>query len=291
MKRISNVHVLIVSFVLLINYSCKKTLEPADADRSNNQTDTTSALLQVIPFPLKPVLNCDYAPNYGDSVLFPQPASAGAPDVYPVNNQGIKGTYISWPAGLDLNAQTGAINLNTSQSGQRYSIAFVHENATDTCISQLIVGGAAYMDSIYLLPQSGKTAVPYFNANPNTPNPCQNNQGPGCKFDYNNSAAWQGIVVDHNTGFIDLEKTMQHNPFGIFPRNGTTILTTIHYQLNDNSNMAPQQIQVKLIYYFSRSDIPDNLISIIQNRARGITQDNGDGPPTKPPIIIITRTK
>lgn len=291
MKRIANVHVLIVSFLLLINYSCKKTLEPVESERPGNQTDTLSAQLPATPFPTQPVLNCDYAPNYGDSVLFSKAGTAGAQFVYPVNNQGTKGTYLSWPAGLDLNAQTGAINLSSSQTGQRYSIAFVHENAADTCMSQLIMAGAAYMDSIYVLPESPQTVVPYFNANPNTANPCQNNQGNGCRFDYTNSAKWQGVEVDHKTGYIDLEKTMQHSPFGIFPKNGATILTTIHYQLDDQSNGAPQQIQVKLMYYFSRSDIPDNIISIIQNRVRGITQDNGDGPPTKPPIIIITRTK
>ncbi len=291
MKRIANVHVLIVSFLLLINYSCKKTLDPVQSERPVNQTDTLSALLPAIPFPVKLVPDCDYAPNYGDSVLFPEAGSAGNHIAYPVNNQGVKGTYLSWPEGLSMDAQTGAINLSSSQSGQRYSIAFVHDNATDTCISQLIIGGAGYMDSIYIVSESPKTVLPYFNANPSTPNPCLSNQGSGCKFDYNNAARWQGVAVDRKTGYIDLEKTLQHSAFGIFPKNGTTVLTTIQYQLNDQSNGAPQQIQVKLIYYFSRSDVPDNIISTIQKRARGITQDNGDGPPTKPPIIIITRTK
>jgi hypothetical protein len=101
----------------------------------------------------------------------------------------------------------------------------------------------------------------------------------------------KGIEVDHKLGFIDLEKTMSHFPFGLYPKNGSTILTTIHYQLSDQSNGAPEQIQVKLIYYYSRSDIPNDIVSLIQKRVNGITSDNGDGNPTKPPIIIITRTK
>jgi hypothetical protein len=292
MKRIANAPVLIVSIVLLINFSCKKTIEPADSDRTTHQTDSTAVLTGDVPYPVKPVLDCNYAPNYGDSVLFSQPGSAGDVYVHPVNNQGIKGTYLSWPVGLDLDAQTGAIDVTRSESGQRFSIAFVHEGSADTCMSNLIVGGAAYMDSIYQLSQSSKTAVPYFNANPNTPNPCLNNSGTGCRFDYNEVAERQGIEVDYKTGYIDLARTMLHYPFGFFPKNGATVLTTIQYQLDDNSNQAPQQIQIKLIYYNSRSDVPDNLISIIKNRVGGIinTQVTGDGP-TKPPIIIITRNK
>lgn len=70
------------------------------------------------------------------------------------------------------------------------------------------------------------------------------------------------------------------------------MLTTIQYQLDDNGNPAPQQIQIKLIYYNSKSDIPASLISLIQKRVTSIinTQVTSDSP-TKPPIIIITRTK
>jgi hypothetical protein len=293
MKRIVNVPVLIVSIVLFINFSCKKTIGPAELSRTDNQTDSTSTLNNGVPYPVNASLNCDKAPDYGDSVFVARSGSAGDLFANPVNNKGIKGTYFSWPLGLDLDAQTGTINISRSVSGQRYSVAFVQEGSADTCMTKLIVGGASYMDSVYLLSQSSTTSLPYFNANPNTPNPCQDKQGSGCRFDYNDYARRQGIVVDDKTGFIDLKRTMQHNPFGIFPVNGATILTTIHYQLSDNSGLAPLQTQVKLIYYNSRSDVPDNLLSLIQKRVTGIinTRVDGDGPQTKPPIIIITRTK
>jgi hypothetical protein len=291
MKRIVNVYVLIVSIGLLISFSCRKTIDPAESTRTNNQTDTTTALNNAFTPPVKPDLNCDFAPNYGDSVLYSQAGASGDLYMNPVNNQGLKGTYLSWPAGLELDAQTGAIDVTRSVSGQRYSVAFVHEGSSDTCVSKLIVGGASFMDSIYALSLSSKTAVPYFNANPNTPNPCLNSTS--CRFDYNDYAKRQGIEIDYRTGYIDLKRTMQHNPFGYFPVNGATVLTTIQYQLNLNSNQAPQQIQVKLIYYNSRSEVPDNLTSLIQKRVSDVvnTEVDGDGQPTKPPIIIITRNK
>ena len=287
MKRIVNVVVLIVSF-LLINSSCKKALEPAETVNTINQTDSLTTPLSEIPFPVNPFFNCDFTPEYGDSVLFVKTGISGDQYAYPVNSSIPKGTFLSWPGGLDIDAHTGAINLSNSQTGQRFSIGFIPDNSTDTCVSHLVIGGASYMDSIYLLSASHKSALPYFNANTIAPNPCASG---GCLFDYTNSAKLQGITVDPKMGFIDLEKTMSHNPFGLIPFDGATIYTTIHYQLNDQSNGAPEQIQVKLIYYYSRSNIPGSLISLIQNRVIGITSDNGDGVPTRPPIIIITRVK
>jgi hypothetical protein len=287
MKRIVNVSVLIVSFLLI--YSCKKTLEPVESASQINHNDSLSTPLSEIPFPVNPFYNCDYKPDYGDSVLFVKKGNPGDQYAYPANNNNLKGTFLSWPDGLDLDAHTGAINLTNSQTGQRFSIGFIPEHSTDTCISHLVIGGASYMDSIYLLSASHKSALPYFNANSNTPNPCAS--GTGCLFDYTYSARLQGIVIDPKMGFIDLEKTMAHNPFGLLPKDGATILTTIHYQLNDQSNGTPERIQIKLIYYYSRSNIPGSIISLIQKRVSGITSDNGDGVPTKPPIIIITRTK
>jgi hypothetical protein len=107
-----------------------------------------------------------------------------------------------------MDPNTGAINLTKSETGERYSVAFVKSGTTDTCLTQLIVGGAAYMDSIYVLSQSDTTSRPYFNANPNTPSPCQGSSGPGpgCQFVYNNAAQNQGSI-DQNTGYIDLKRT------------------------------------------------------------------------------------
>ena len=289
MKRIVNASVLIVSSLLI--YSCKKTLEPVESVSAVNQNDSSTSPLSETPFPTNPFFNCEYKPDYGDSVLFVRTGTSGDQYAYPVNSNGLKGTYLSWPNGLDLDAHTGVINLTTSKTGQRFSIGFVYENSKDTCMSHLVIGGASYADSIYLLSASHKSALPYFNANPNTPNPCASNLGTGCLFDYTYSARLQGIVVDPKMGFIDLEKTMSHNPFGLLPKDGATVLTTIHYQLNDQSNGTPEQMQIKLMYYYSRSNIPGSIISLIQKRASGMTSDNGDGIPTKPPIIIITRTK
>src|SRR5450631_3874722 len=256
---------LILLLTLICVTACKKSLDqPSPVTGGNNQHDTTLSV-PVIPYPLAPLQECNYAPDYGDSIVFTQPAS-GDFYVYPQNNQGLQGTYLSWPDGLNMNSKTGAIDLTQSETGQRYSVAFVRNGTTDTCLSQLIVSGAAYMDSVYVLSVSDTTAKPYFNANPYGIAPCQGNQGQGCQFDYNNFAHNQGIEIDQKTGFIDLQQTMKQSPFGLLPVNGTTVYTTIYYKLNDNSNYAPQKIQLKLVYYNHKSDVPSETLLTLTDK-------------------------
>lgn len=284
------------SLILLIAISCtvacKKSVDQSSpiVTNGNVQRDTTSAA-PVIPYPEVPAPECSTAPFYGDSIVYPQPATTGDFYVYAQNNQGIDGTYLSWPVGLNLNSKTGAIDLTQSETGQRYSVAFVKTGTTDTCMSSLIVAGAAYMDSVYVMSQNQTTAEPYFNANPLAPSPCQTNNGQGCQFDYNNAAKNQGIVIDQHTGFIDLQQTMKKSLFGLLPINGTTVYTTIYYKLSDNSNNAAQKIQLQMVYYNHKSDIPPGLLANITNSLintlEGLLISKSASP--RPPIIIIVR--
>jgi hypothetical protein len=285
------------SMILLLSVlcaiACKKTAElPTNpAPSGNNQKDTALAVTPVVPYPITPTPECEYAPNYGDSIVYPEPTTSGDYYVFPQNNLGISGTYLSWPEGLVLDSKSGAIDLTQSETGARYSVAFVKSGTTDTCMSQLIVAGAAYMDSVYVLSQSDSTSKPYFNADPNAPPVCVGNQGQGCKFDYNNFAHNQGIEVDQKTGFIDLQKTMQNHAFGLIPLNGATLLTTIYYQLNDNSNFANQKIQLKMMYYNRKSDIPSGtLVTVADNIFNTLNYLLlSKGPKPRPPLIIIVR--
>jgi hypothetical protein len=289
---------IVLLLAVICAISCKKEAEPVVSNQPSNQPpnqlydSTQNNEVLAIPYPTTIPPECDYAPDYGDSIVFTQPSGSG--DVYanPVNNQGIEGTYLSWPDGLVMNANTGSINLTKSQTGQRYDIAFVKNGTTDTCLSSLIVGGAAYMDSVYVLSESNITAKPYFNANPYGPPVCAGTQGQGCKFDYNNFAHDQGIEVDQNTGYIDLQKTMQQSLFGILPINGTTVYTTIYYQLNDASNFASQSIQLEMIFYNHKSDIPAGLLATVTNRLWNTLTDLliSRKSATRPPLIIIVRS-
>ncbi len=277
--------------MLFFSFACKKSFETPNQNSSIIPPADSTLATVAVPYPLSPTQECDFAPNYGDTVVYPEPTTNGDYYVYPQNNQGTQGTYLSWPGGLSLNPNTGAIDLTKSQTGERYSIAFVKKGTTDTCLSELIVAGAAYMDSVYVLSQSDTTSIPYYNANPFGPQPCTGNQGQGCQFDYNNFAHNQGIEIDQKTGFIDLQKTMQKSPFGILPIDGTTVYTTIYYKLNDNSNYAPQSIQLQMVYYNHRSSIPTGILASVTNKLINTLGDLllSKGPSPRPPLILIVR--
>ncbi len=291
MKRTLLPGLLILLFLILLLFACKKSVDTISPILLAHQ-DSTRILSQV-PYPLSALEECSNAPNYGDSIVFVQPTGAGDYYIYPQGNQGIAGTYLSWPQGLNMDQKTGIIDLTSSETGQRFSVGFVKAGTTDTCMSQLIVGGAAYMDSVYVLSQSDTTSIPYFNADPYQPSPCTGNGGPGkgCQFDYNDYAKKQGIIIDKKTGYIDLKKTTAKINFNTLI-NGQSLITNIYYKLNDKSNNAPQMIQVKLMYYVHKSDIPANILAQVSQNLYNTLNDLliSKGPSARPPLIVIVRS-
>lgn len=298
---------LYILLLLVCTYSCQKNL-PVAANLNPNlrplrATDSTilTDSVQAPPFPFQLFNNfavggsqpgCPVLPLYGDTLIYPQP-TAGDDIVLPVNSPG-PGKYFSWPAGMVLDPNTGAIDLTRSQSGMRYAIGYVPAGTTDTCISQLIVAGAAYMDSLYLMGTNDTLAAPYFNANGQLWNVCST---PGaCSFDYNGSAAKKGLVVDPGTGAIQILPTIQGKGamkglFGSVPQNGSTAVINIAYQINDGSHNAPQQIMVKIEYYDNIAMVPSGQLNIMAAQTFNAENDrllNTTRNP-RPPVIIIVR--
>jgi hypothetical protein len=87
---------------------------------------------------------------------------------------------------------------------------------------------------------------------------------------------------------------MKNSLFNLLPIDGTTINTTVYYKLDDNSNSAPQQISVKLMFYNRKSDIPPSLLASITNKLVTTLEnllmlDKSGAAAPRPPLIIITR--
>jgi hypothetical protein len=296
MKKSICINILAVLLFLISIQACKKSVDSNKAPG----TDTTSVV--IVPFPQIMQTNCPGAPNYGDSIIYLQPAT-GNYIVKPINNPDT-GKYFSWPAGLDINPNTGAINVSKSEGGVRYNIGYVKKGTTDTCMQTMILAGVSYPDSIYVLANNEQYARPYFNSDPNLVSICSGSGVPGggitCMFDINGQVTRQHIAIDRNTGVIDLKNTLNQGAFGLFPLNGATVESTISYKLNDNSNMAMQHIPVKFIYYNKKSDVPPDLLNSLKDKLNKIlnklllinllgsaSQSNSGNP--RPPIIIITR--
>ena len=269
--------------------------KPADSTKSDTVT------VPPPPFPQHTANNdsssgaqapsCPALLIYGDTIVFPQP-TASDDIIKPVNNPGA-GKYFSWPVGMVLDQNTGAIDLTQSQTGMRYIMGFVPAGTKDTCLSTLIIGGAAYFDSVYVFADSQTMASPYFEANPYLPSPCANG---GCTFDVTGSAAAQKVIVNKTTGVIDLQKTLNGTgllggAFGLLPVSGSSITTTIYYKINYGSNNALQQIQVQLMYYDKKSLIGAGLLGGLINKVNNVFSGNIISTSTnpRPPLVIMTR--
>ncbi len=257
------------------------------------QHKTDSQTVQTVPYPQAPVTGCSYAPDYGDSIIYLQPTNGPDYIVNTVNNPGA-GKFFSWPGGMVIDSLTGAINVTKSQTGQKYDIGFVKTGTTDTCLKSLIIAGAAYMDSVYVLSNNEKLALPYFNANPYLLSVCTGN-GPGCQFASSNAK----VIVNPTTGIIDLQKTLDGTggilnlggAFGLLPLDGATAPATIYYRLNDNSNNALQHIDVTFMYYTYKSQIGQGLLTNLLTKLTNVLTGNliSKSANPRPPVIIITR--
>jgi hypothetical protein len=284
--------------LLFVFVGCNK------ANRSVNDTETNTDPLVDSPANGNVVLagpnQCPNSPSYGDSVVYLQPVN-GQYMITPVNNSGISGTYFSWPEGLSLNKNTGTINVSKSETGERYLVGFVKNGTHDTCVSQLILGGITYIDSIYVIGNNDTLAKPIFNANPllapicdasdDTDYPDNNSNGNNtCSFDNNvpgQKANDQKLRVRTTSGIINLKKSLADGLFGPNVRNGDTRTINIFYSLNDNSKKAQQQISVKVMYYDKVSNIPATLQSEVQIKRANMMNYRIINERPRPPLLII----
>jgi hypothetical protein len=279
--------------LLLVVVACNKA-DHSDADTAEIPVDANTLLTRIN--------QCTNAPDYGDSIIYLQPVN-GQYTVSPINNNGVQGTYLSWPEGLNMNPNTGVINVSKSETGVRYLVGFVKNGTTDTCVSQLILGGATYLDSIYVISENDTLARPIFNADPNLASACDAsddsdypgnngnvNGNPKCSFDDNspgNKANDQKLRVRTQSGIINLKKSLADGVFGPHPRNGDTKSIQILYSLNDDSKKAQQQITVKLMYYDKASNVPTTLKNEVQTKRLSMMSYNIVNGKPRPPLLII----
>ncbi len=305
MKKYLQVYVLVLlsatGFI-----TCKKTVEKDNTGFASNiggTPDSNTLILSTgdttVAYPKRRITNCPGGPDYGDSVIFVQPSSSDY--IIVPRNQPAPGTYFAWPGGMVIDKHTGSINVTKSEMGLRYNIGYVKEGTTDTCVQTIILAGASYADSIYVISNNERYATPYFNADPALTSICSNSGqgGKSCEFDVTDQLGKKSIKIDKKTGVIDLTNTLK-SAFGPLPVNGATVTTTMSYTLNDKSNLATEQITLQLIYYNKKSDVPASLLATVTDKLNkiqngsllvnvpGSGQQLRNGNP-RPPIIIVTR--
>jgi hypothetical protein len=222
---------------------------------SKSLTHTVSDPFSPAALPSTSVFTTDPAlsPSYGDSVLFVQGASRSAYLFRPVN--GLQnGTYVSWPKGLAIDPVTGEIDVLQSEPGARYNVGFVNGATGDTAYRQIILAGITYPDGIYDVGSSQTRLQPYFNADASAPGVASS------VFDESGLAGSRNLVVDNQTGAIDLKASLEQGLFGSQPRNGDSREISVYYRLNDQSHLSLLKTTVTVYYYHSVSDIPQAMI-------------------------------
>jgi hypothetical protein len=202
-------------------------------------------------------------PFYGDTILYLKSSGSAGYLFSPVNHLGA-GIFVSWPAGLSVNRQTGVIDASKSEPGSRYNIGFVSSPTGDTAYSQVIISGVTYPDGIYYMDAPEAVIQPFYNA-----------AAPATGISPADLRTTdQQLLVNTGNGAIDLKTSVRQGLFGGHPQNGDTRQIAVYYRLNDRSGMNLQKTSLTLHYYNTLADVPASLIATCQSSQSAFPQIN-----------------
>ena len=229
---------------------------------------------------------------YTDSVFYINAANKNL--IEPKSTE--TGTFTSTPDGLQIDANTGEIDINKSETGLKYIVSFTSSGTGETHSSPLIISGINYLDKIFNLSAGDSVANAIYNANSRLPIPGQNgifDQGGGC--------GKAGIVVNSQTATINLAESVRNQGIDT----GATQEVKLAYRINDNSNQALNCLDVKIYFYRTAAEIPQYLLDLLNERKGTILTSNSVRAPlalnsayslssqaakpvrTRPPCIIV----
>ncbi|MBI5858594.1 MAG: hypothetical protein HZB42_13225 [Sphingobacteriales bacterium] len=230
-----------------------------------------------------------YNLSYGDSILYLKPS--GNNIIYPMEHR--SGTYTAFPEGIEVDENTGAINLDNSETGLRYRITHTAPDGTKT-EAKVVLSGITFTDKFYHLSTGDSIAPPVYNASVNRVLPLS-----GSNFDEGNVANGGGCSVRTDNGKINLAESIRNGVFGSpNPRNDDKIEIEIKYRINDGSGKSLNKLKVKLYWYNTMADVPQYLWDILNDRSsqgvflRGAIQSgteitNAAAKPRPPCVVII----
>lgn len=230
-----------------------------------------------------------YKLSYGDSILYLK--SGGSNIVYPTVHR--DGVYTGFPEGIEIDEQTGAINIENSETGLRYRITHVSTKG-DTTTTMVVLSGITFKDHFYYLSAGDSIALPIYNSSENRILPLS-----GSTFDEGNVANGGGCSVRTDNGKINLTETIRNGVFGFPPRNDAQQTFEIKYRINDGSGKSLNKLKVLLYWYNTLADVPQYVWDILNERtSQGVFLRNnilapGEGGITgraakpRPPCVII----
>jgi hypothetical protein len=207
-----------------------------------------------------PVVPPDAKLSYGDSIFYLKDQAA---DYIVTSNQTVAGRYTGYPEGIDIDANTGAINVSKSETGLRYRVSFKPNTSADSITTLVVISGVNFLDGFYKLNTDDSIARPIYNANKQNTIPGTNN---GSIFDEGSNCNGAGCNVNLSSGSINLAQTVRNGVFGNTPSNNDRHEFLMNYRINDKSGKSLNTLKVKLYYYDSINDVPQEVYDIIADR-------------------------
>jgi hypothetical protein len=226
-----------------------------------------------------------YNLSYGDSIIYLRPSS-GDYTIRPLTHR--QGAYSGFPDGIEIDEETGEINVSKSETGLRYRITHTAPDGTTTSI-KIVLSGITFFDQYYRLSQNDTIAFPIYNANPSSALPVT-----GSVFDDGGGASASGCDVRTVNGQINLAQSIRNGLFGPSPSNDDRKDIDIVYRLNDGSGKSVNKLRVRLYYYTSMATVaPDLLETLNERRDEGVFLKGNQTARTarearpRPPCVII----
>ena len=202
----------------------------------------------------------DYKLDYGDSVFY---LTNSTSDYIITPKQIAAGKYYGFPEGIQIDENTGAINVSKGETGLRYRISFLPDGKTDSIFKEIIISGINFLDGFYVLTGDDSIAHPVYNARLTNPVPGVNN---GSVFDEGSNCNNNGCTVNTADGEINLAETVRNGVFGTTPSNNARQEFQMNYRVNDKSGKAANTIRVKLYYFNTMADVSQEAFDIIASR-------------------------
>ncbi len=212
--------------------------------------------------------NTPYNLSYGDSIIYLKP-SAGDYIINPLVHR--EGVYTGFPDGIEIDDQTGAINVSKSETGLRYRITHTSPQGRMTT-TMVVLSGITFTDHFYRLATGDSVAHPVYNASTDRILPLN-----GSIFDEDNLANGGGCAVRTNDGKINLAESIRKGVFGANPQNDDKKEIEIKYRINDGSGKTLNKLKVLLYWYNTMADVPQYVWEILNDRAnQGVFLRNGN---------------
>lgn len=175
---------------------------------------------------------------------------------------GRAGKFYAWPEGLELNSNTGAIDVNSSETGLRYKVMFVPDGTRDTISTKIVLSGVNYKDHYHIQTANDSLSRPFYNANFS-----QFTLPSGYSFDVGGSARADGLAIDPVTGVINVNQSIRNGFLGHIPaRDGDKKEVTVYYKIPDASGSALNKINVKLYFYNDISSVESDITQLLADR-------------------------